>query len=309
MPKNRVAPYRKPVAGLLAAALLLIAGCSSAEGGQGSRKRVLTTFTVLADMARAVAGDAVSVESITKPGAEIHEYEPTPSDLRKSAGVDLVLENGLGLERWFDRFVRSANAKRATLSTGVEPIPIRSGQYEGKANPHAWMSPANARIYVRNIVTALTELDPGNAAVFKANAERYEAQLAEIETFLRSELGKLPPAQRALVTCEGAFSYLARDSGLREAYLWPVNSDEEGTPQQIAATVTFVRENSVPAVFCESTVNDKAQQQVARETGAKLGGTLYVDSLSEEGGPVPTYLRLLRYDAETVVAGLTGGAR
>ncbi|MCP3802115.1 metal ABC transporter substrate-binding protein [Allokutzneria sp. A3M-2-11 16] len=297
----------KGIAGLVVAALL-VAGCSDARGA-GERKRVLTTFTVLADMTRAVAGNAVEVESITKPGAEIHEYEPTPSDLKKGAGVDLVLENGLGLERWFDRFMRGGNAKRATLSTGVEPIPIRSGQYEGKANPHAWMSPANARIYVRNIVTALSELDPANAGVFKTNAERYDAQLAEIDTFLRSELGKLPPNHRALVTCEGAFSYLARDAGLREAYLWPVNSDEEGTPQQIAATVTFVRENSVPAVFCESTVNDKAQQQVARETGAKMGGTLYVDSLSEEGGPVPTYLKLLRYDAETVVAGLTGGAR
>ncbi|GAA2779968.1 metal ABC transporter substrate-binding protein [Saccharopolyspora taberi] len=308
-----MAKFRTPTtrnASLALAALLLASACGTgASEPADDRKQVVTTFTVIADMARAVAGDAVAVESITKPGTEIHEYEPTPSDLLKGAKADLVLDNGLGLERWFDRFVQRSEARHVTLTAGVEPMPIRSGQYEGKANPHAWMSPRNARIYVTNIRDALSHLDPAHASEFHANADSYLRRIDEIDQYLRQELAKLPPQHRALVTCEGAFSYLARDAGLREAYLWPVNSDEEGTPQQIKDTTRFVRDNAVPAVFCESTVNDKAQQQVATETGARLGEKLYVDSLSEPGGPVPTYLDLLRHDAEAVVTGLNGGDR
>ncbi|MGP4018265.1 metal ABC transporter substrate-binding protein [Saccharopolyspora sp. 5N708] len=273
------------------------------------RKRVVTTFTVIADMARNIAGDKIVVESITKPGTEIHEYEPTPSDMLRAAKADLVLDNGLGLERWFDKFVQRSEAEHVTLTEGVEPIPIRSGEYQGKANPHAWMSPRTAMTYVNNIRDTFIRLDPANTATFHANAERYLHRLTEIDQYLRDELAALPEQHRALVTCEGAFSYLARDAGLREAYLWPVNSDAEGTPQQIKATTRFVRDNAVPTVFCESTVNDEPQQQVARETGARLGEKLYVDSLSGPDGPVPTYLDLLRHDAEAIVDGLRGGAR
>ncbi|GAA4619408.1 metal ABC transporter substrate-binding protein [Saccharopolyspora hordei] len=289
--------------------LLLTMACGTGVSQpDDGRKRVVTTFTVLADMARNVAGDAVVVESLTKPGAEIHEYEPTPSDMLKAAKADLVLDNGLGLERWFAKFVERSEADHVTLTHGVETVPIRGGEQRGAANPHAWMSPRTAMTYVANIRDAFVRLDPAHAETFRANAEAYQRRLAEIDQHLREELASLPPEHRALVTCEGAFSYLARDAGLREAYLWPVNSDAEGTPQQIRATTQFVRENGVPAVFCESTVNDEAQRQVARETGARLGEVLYVDSLSGPDGPVPTYLDLLRHDAEAIVAGLRGGS-
>lgn len=271
------------------------------------RKHVVTTFTVIADMARNIAGDRIVIDSITKPGTEIHEYEPTPSDMLKAAKADVVLDNGLGLERWFDRFVQRSEARHVTLSTGIEPIPIRAGEYQGQANPHAWMSPRTAVTYVTNIRDTFIRLDPAGAGLYRANTDAYLTKLADIDRFLSAELATLPPRQRALVTCEGAFPYLARDAGLREAYLWPVNSDAEGTPQQIRGVTEFVRFNGVPTVFCESTVNDKPQQQVARETGARLGGKLYVDSLSGPDGPVPTYLDLLRHDADVIVAGLRGG--
>lgn len=276
------------------------------EAPPDGRKQVVTTFTVLADMTRAVAGDRVAVSSVIKPGADIHGYQPTPSDLVKGAKADLILDNGMGLERWFDQFLQDNESPHVTLTDGVRPLPIRSGDYEGKANPHAWMSPSNARIYVANIRDALTRLDPANAEYFRTNADTYLHRLDEIDRYLATELAKLPPQRRALVTCEGAFSYLAHDAGLREAYLWPVNSDAEGTPQQVKNTAHFVEASRVPTVFCESTVNDQAQRQVAHETGAQLGGTLYVDSLSGPEGPVPTYLDLMRHDAETVVAGLSG---
>ncbi|MET0189620.1 MAG: metal ABC transporter substrate-binding protein [Pseudonocardia sediminis] len=294
-------------------AVLLVAGCGTggtgATGGDTATDgppKVLTTFTVIADMAQRVAGDRLVVESITRPGSEIHEYEPTPDDLIRAQDADLVLDNGLGLERWFERFVDRTGARSATLSDGVVPIPIAVGNYEGQPNPHAWMSPQAGEIYVRNIAAALSDLDPPNAGVYRANADAYAAELRGVGEQLRRELATLPADQRALVTCEGAFSYLARDAGLAEGYLWPVNADAEGTPQQIAATVGFVRERNVPAVFCESTVNDGAQRQVARETGARMGPQLYVDSLSQADGPVPTYLDLLTHDARAIVTGLTG---
>lgn len=270
-----------------------------------TRPRVLTTFTILADMARAVAGNRAEVVSITKPGAEIHGYQPTPSDLIRAQDADLILNNGLNLERWFTRFTRDIDAPTVTLTDGIDPVNITGDAYAGKPNPHAWMSPKNALIYVENIRRALSELDPAGADTYRANADAYAEQIREVDRQLATQLGQLPPERRALVTCEGAFSYLARDYGLKELYLWPVNAEEgQGTPRQIRAVIDAVRAQAVPAVFCESTVSDKGMRQVARESGARYAGALHVDSLSDE---VPTYLDLLRRDADTILAGLTGG--
>lgn len=311
-----------PMKMLLSAALLCVAGtlssCGPAEpatrttsqgtdtgSGAGDRPRVLTTFTILADMTRSVAGDRVEVVSITKPGAEIHGYQPTPSDLIRAQGAKLILNNGLNLERWFTRFTQDSDAPTVTLTDGIEPVNISADAYAGKPNPHAWMSPRNALIYVENIRKALTDLDPAGADTFRANADAYAAQIREVDQQLSTQLGQLPPNRRALVTCEGAFSYLARDYGLKELYLWPVNAEEgQGTPRQIRAVIDGVRAQGVPAVFCESTVPDKGMRQVAAEAGARYGGALHVDSLSDE---VPTYLDLLRRDAEVILAGLTEG--
>jgi manganese transport system substrate-binding protein len=297
------------VAVAVALAVLAPAGCGgSSDESDDGKPRVLTTFTVIADMARQVGGDRVNVASITKPGAEIHGYEPTPSDLRRAAGADLVLYNGLGLERWFEQFIDQSGADSAILTEGVESIPIEgSSEYAGKPNPHAWMSTQNARIYVENIRKALTKLDPDGAQEYKSNADRYISQIDEVQRSLAAQLDDLPAGQRALVSCEGAFSYLARDFDLDEKFLWPVNAEQEGTPQQIASVVEFVRERDVPAVFCESTVSNEAQKQVARESGAKFGGVLFVDSLSKAGGPVPTYIKLLDFNSRAIARGLRDG--
>ncbi len=276
----------------------------------GDKLKVVTTFTVLADMAQQVAGDAAEVASITKPGAEIHGYEPTPRDIVRAQGADLILWNGLNLELWFEQFL--ANLKdvpSATLTEGIDPIPIAQGAYEGKPNPHAWMGLDNALIYIDNIEKALSAQDSGNAEVYAANAEAYAERLKATLEPLRDEIATIPEAQRWLVTCEGAFSYLARDFGMKELYLWPMNADQMGTPQQVRAVIDGVRDNEIPVVFCESTVNTAPAEQVARETGAHYGGVLYVDSLSKEGGPVPSYLDLLRVTAETIANGLEDGLK
>lgn len=312
MPKNRHRRLAALVA--LGATAALLAGCATglnadvAGEPSGDRPVVLTTFTVLADIARNVAGDRLDVRSITKAGAEIHGYEPTPRDIAAASDADLILDNGLGLESWFARFVETADAPHAVVSDGVETIDITGDAYAGKPNPHAWMSPLNVQLYVDNIVAAFSELDPAGADAYAANGAAYNDELQRIHDDLVADLATVPVEQRALVTCEGAFSYLARDAGLTEAYIWPVNAEQQATPQQIRQTIEFVQDNDVPAVFCESTVSDRPMQQVVEATDAVFGGTLYVDSLSEAGGPVPTYLDLLRHDAETIAAALTRSA-
>lgn len=286
--------------------LLTALGFSGAAPTLAADKlKVVTTFTVIADMAQNVAGHAAEVVSVTKPGAEIHGYEPTPRDLIKAQDADLILWNGLNLELWFEQFLSNlGDIPSATVSDGIDPISISGGDYDGKPNPHAWMALDSAVIYVDNIRDAMSAADPGNAAVYAANAETYKAQMAEVIGPLRDAARTLPEDRRWLVTSEGAFSYLARDFDLKEAYLWPMNSDAQGTPQQVRKVIDAVREYGIPAVFSESTVSDKPAKQVARETGAAYGGVLYVDSLSQADGAVPTYLDLLRVTSETIVTGL-----
>jgi manganese/iron transport system substrate-binding protein len=168
------------------------------------------------------------------------------------------------------------------------------------------MSPANAIRYVENIRAALVKLDPKNEAIYTANAAAYTEKLKAVDAPVRQKLETILAAQRWLVSCEGAFSYLARDYGMKELYLWPVNADQEGTPQQVQKVVDTVRASQIPVVFSESTISDKAMQQVAKETGAKFGGVLYVDSLTEATGPAPTYLKLLETNADTIVKAFTG---
>lgn len=296
-------------AAALAAVVIAASGCTSADEVEPDRPVVLTTFTVLADIARNVAGDHLIVESITKPGAEIHGYEPTPGDIKKAARAELILDNGLNLEAWFARFVEGTDAPHVVVSEGIDPIDIAGDAYAGLPNPHAWMSPLNAAIYADNMAVAFAELDPEHAPDYRTNAAAYREELQQVQNELVAALEGLPANQRALVTCAGAFSYLARDAGLTEKYIWPVNAEQQATPRRVASVIEFVDANDVPAVFCESTVSDAPMQRVVEDTDAAFGGVLFVDSLSEADGPVPTYLDLIRYDASTIVAGLAGGHR
>lgn len=311
------APPMKPLRqGALACLIVLalsLTACGSDANSVGSeaddgRPVVLTTFTVLADIAQNVAGDKLRVESITKVGAEIHGYEPTPGDIRKAGKADLILDNGMNLEAWFAKFVQDLQAPHAVMTEGVEPINITEDAYKDMPNPHAWMSPANVQIYVDNMVKAFTTLDPANAATYESNGAAYKASLQKVQDELVAKLSVLPKSQRALVSCEGAFSYLARDAGLTEKYIWAVNAEQQATPQQIASAIEFVRDSKVPAVFCESTVSPAPMEQVVEATDATFGGTLYVDSLSEADGPVPTYLELIRHDSKIIADALTGSA-
>jgi manganese/iron transport system substrate-binding protein len=292
---------------MLAVAWITIAVNSHALA-QEPQFKVVTTFTIIADMARNVAEGAAVVESITKPGAEVHNYQPTPGDILKAQDADLILWNGLNLETWFEKFFRNLrDVPSAIVSDRVEPIGIGDGPYSGKPNPHAWMSPAAALIYVDNIRDALAQHDPENRATYERNAAAYKQQIEATVAPIRTALDAIAEERRWLVTSEGAFSYLARDFGLKELFLWPINADQQGSPQQVRRVIDAMREHDIPAIFSESTISADPAKQVARETGAHYGGVLYVDSLSEADGPVPTYLDLLRVTSETIAAGLAAG--
>ena len=296
-----------PVAGLVVAIALNAcrAPLTERERLQDSRPLVLTTFTVLADMASNVAGDRLRVKSITKQGAEIHGYEPTPSDLEQATSAQLILENGLGLELWARRFTAAAgDVPTVTLTEGMEPLLIEGDAYAGRPNPHAWMSPKRAQAYVDRIVEAFITLDPDGAPTYRRNAKAYQQQLQQLDQELRESLSTIPPRQRLLVSCEGAFTYLAKDYGLQEAYLWPVNAESQATPKRMARLIETVKQSGVPAVFCESTVSDKVQRQVASAAGAAFGGTFYVDSLSDHNGPASTLLELQRHNVRLIRQGL-----
>lgn len=295
---------------LLLLAIAIAVALPATAGAQtvAPRFKVATTFTVIADMARNVAGDTAEVVSITRPGAEIHNYQPTPGDIVAVSDADLVLWNGLNLELWFEKFFeRLGDVPSAVLTEGIEPMSIGDGPYSGTPNPHAWMSFSDALIYVDNIRDALGRYNPAGAEIYEANAEIYKEQILAAREEVEKIIATVPEERRWLVTSEGAFSYLARDLGLRELYLWPINADQQGTPQQVRKVIDLVQEHDIPAIFSESTVSDKPARQVARETGAHYGGVLYVDSLSGPDGPVPTYLDLLRVTAERIARGLNEG--
>nr|WP_314265942.1 metal ABC transporter substrate-binding protein [uncultured Moellerella sp.] len=266
--------------------------------------KVVTTFTIIQDIAQNVAGDAAIVESITKPGAEIHDYQPTPKDIIKAYDADLILWNGMNLELWFERFFENfQNTPAVIVTEGIEPMSIREGDYQGTPNPHAWMSPANAAIYIENIRKAFVQHDPKNAEIYNQNAKNYAAKIAKLDAPLRERLERIPAEQRWLVSSEGAFSYLTKDYGFKEVYLWPINAEEQGSPQQVKKVIDTVRKYNIPVVFSESTISDKPARQVSKETGAAYGGVLYVDSLSTAEGPVPTYIDLLNTTVDTIAKG------
>ena len=284
----------------------MITALGASSPAVADKFKAVTTFTVIADMARNVAGDMAIVESITKAGAEIHGYQPTPRDIIRAQDADLIFWNGLNLELWFEQFFSNlSDVPGVTLTDGITPMGIAEGEYDGKPNPHAWMSLSSALIYVDNITSAFARHDPQNADIYRANAAAYKTKISQTIEPLKDAILAVPEDQRWLVSCEGAFSYLIRDYNMKELYLWPMNADAQGTPQQVRKVIDGVRDNNIPAVFCESTVSQAPAQQVARETGSTYGGVLYVDSLTEADGPVPTYLDLLRVTSETIAAGLS----
>ncbi len=269
-----------------------------------NKEVILASFTVLADIIDNVAKDEFVVKSITKPGVEVHGYQPTPSDLIKASKALVLIDNGFGFELWAEKFVSNLQIKRVTISNRLEPIFISEDFYKGKPNPHAWISPKRGMIYVDVIVDYLSKLKPSEAESFKNNGQIYKNKIAKIDKDFSLFINNLEKDNRYLVTCEGAFSYLTNDYGLKEAYLWPVNAESQITPKRMATTISLVKNKNIPSVFCESTVSNESQMVVASETGAKFGGDLFVDSLSQDNESANTYLKMLQHNLTLIKKGL-----
>ncbi len=269
-----------------------------------NKEVILASFTVLADIIENVAKDEFVVKSITKPGVEVHGYQPTPSDLIKASKAFVFIDNGFGFELWAEKFVSNLQIKRVSISNRLEPIFISEDFYKGKPNPHAWISPKRGMIYVDIIVDSLSELKPSEAESFKNNGQIYKNKIAKIDKDFSLFINNLEKNNRYLVTCEGAFSYLTNDYGLKEAYLWPVNAESQITPKRMARTISLVKNKNIPSVFCESTVSNESQMVVASETGAKFGGDLFVDSLSQDNKSANTYLKMLQHNLTLIKGGL-----
>ena len=270
------------------------------EVDKSNKKLLLVSFTVLEDIVKNIVGDEFDVKSITKPGMEVHGYQTTPSDLIKGSRAEVFIDNGFGFELWAEKFVSNLKVKRITMANNLKPLFIGEDAYKGKPNPHAWISPKRGIIYVDTLSRALSELKPESKTVFKKNAEIYKNKLLEIDEDFSLFLNTLKKNQKYLVSCEGAFTYLTNDYGLKEAYLWPVNAESQITPKRMAKVINLVKTNDIPAVFCESTVSSESQLAVVRETGAKFGGNFFVDSLSEKNGPASSYIDLLNHNLNLI---------
>ena len=283
--------------------ITLVTGKSSTIRSESNKKVLLTSFTILEDMVRNIAGNEFKIESITKTGMEVHGYKTTPSDLIRGSKAILFVENGFGLELWSEKFVSNLDVKRISISDYIKPIFIGEEAYKGKPNPHAWISPKRGKRYVDVIVKALKDLDPDNSLIFDKNARIYKVKINKIDEDFTLFLNTIDKSKKYLVSCEGAFSYLAKDYGFKEAYLWPVNAESQVTPKRMARVINLVKDKKIPSVFCESTVSSKPQLTVARETGAKFGGNFYVDSLSGKNGPASSYLDLLNHNLQLIKKG------
>lgn len=302
--------------------VLLLAGCAPwpvppwrQPGGQSmaplkrdGRPLVLTGFTVVRSMAEAVACGRLQVESLLGPGVEIHAHQPGERERIWLGQADLVLVHGLGLQPWLAPLLDERPAlPTADVTQGLRPLAIPSGPRAGQPDPHAWMSPRQALTYVDNIRDAFIALDPDNASTYQACAARYSAELVRLDQQLRQRLQSIPVAQRVLVSCEGSLAYLAGDYKLKQIYLWPSQASPGVDPSRRDAIAAEVRQRRLPAVFCESTFDDRQQRQLAQQSGARFGGTLYVDSVSSLDGLAPSYIELLRHTVDLIKRGLNQG--
>jgi len=297
---------------LLPALLLVFAAPAQAQ----DKLPVVATFSILGDFVSNVGGDRVSVQTLVGPNGDAHVYSPSPADAKRLADAKLIVTNGLGFEGWLARLVKSSGAKARTVvaSTGVKPRK-RDGKHghghghgHGHANgdPHAWQSVANAKTYVANIRDALVGVDPAGKADYEANAAAYLDKLDALEREVRETVSAIPPARRKVITNHDAFGYFEDAYGVDFIAPQGVSTDSEASARDVARIITQIRTQKIPAVFIENLSEPRLLNRIASETGARLGGTLYSDALTDEKGPAPTYIDLIRHNIRTLSAALMG---
>jgi len=302
--------------GITAATLAVFGLCAVTSPASARDLHVVASFTILADMVREVGGDHVTVRSLVGPNGDPHVYEPTPSDGAALAHADAVFVSGLGLEGWMDRLI-TASGYKGTVTVASQGVSSRTmlddddankndGETAGKliTDPHAWNSVANAELYAANIEKALEATDPEDAARFRANGGRYIADLKALDAWVHQEINAIPPAKRKVITSHDAFGYLGAAYGIEFRAPVGFSTEAEASGQQVAALIEQIRHDGIKAVFLENATDPRLVQQIAKETGAQLGGTLYAEALSKSDGPATSYLKMIRYNIETMKIGM-----
>ncbi|GAE24639.1 manganese ABC transporter [Halalkalibacter wakoensis JCM 9140] len=263
---------------------------------------ITTSFSILGDVISTIVGDRGTVEYIVPIGEEPHEYEPVPSDFRKVSDSDVFYVNGLGLEEWLEKLVESVgDVEVISVSDGVTPIMLGGDEEE---DPHAWMSVANVQLYVEAIVADLIERDPAGESTYRENADAYLAELEELDAYIKAEIEAIPEENRVIVVSEDAFKYFGEAYGFQTEGVWEINSHEEGTPGQIARVIDVVNDQSIPAIFVETTVDRRYMESVAGDTGVEIAGEVYTDAIGQEGSGAETYILMMKHNVDTFVNGL-----
>lgn len=311
MPAMRSAARRLLRFALCLVVVLALGAAIEARAVTPQRPVVVASISILADFVRAVAGDALVVESLVPVGSDPHTYEPVPSDARRLAGAELVFRNGFGLERWLDKLIgvsRSPNTV-ITLTDGMPSLRVAEGAYAGDADPHAWMDPERARHYLAGVERALVVRYPRHATTFAANANRYRRELDALDAEIRSLIATVPPARRQLVTTHDAFRYFSERYGLRlVASIWGISTETEPSAREVARIVSAIRSAGVSVVFVETTINPKLMRRIAAEAGVRVGDALYGDSVGVAGSGADTYIGMMRANARSIARGLAGPA-
>jgi zinc/manganese transport system substrate-binding protein len=272
------------------------------------RMNVVATFSILGDLVKNVGGDRVEVSTLVGPNGDVHVYLPTPGDARKLAAAKVVFVNGLGLEGWLTRLISASSTKASIViaSEGIKPRKMKNEHDTGDvSDPHAWQSVANAKIYVANIRDGLIALDPAGKASYDANATAYLGKLDELETQVAVAIAKIPVDRRKIITTHDAFGYFSDAYGMTFIAPEGVSTDAEPSAKDLAKIITQIRLQKIPAVFMENITDPRLMEEIARETGATIGGTLYSDALSDPSGPAGTYIEMMRHNVSEFSKALT----
>ena len=300
---------------LLLVAIVGLAACSSQKSSSdssSSKLNVVATNSIIADITKNIAGDKINLHSIVPGGQEPHEYEPLPEDIKKTSKADLIFYNGINLETggnaWFTKLVENAQKKENkdyyAVSEGVDVIYLEGQNEKGKEDPHAWLNLENGIIYAQNIAKRLIEKDPDNKATYEKNLKAYVEKLTALDKEAKEKFNNIPEEKKMIVTSEGCFKYFSKAYNVPSAYIWEINTEEEGTPDQIKSLVEKLRKTKVPSLFVESSVDDRPMKTVSKDTNIPIYAKIFTDSIAEKGEDGDSYYSMMKYNLDKISEGL-----
>ena len=300
---------------LLLLAFVGLAACSSQKSStdsSSSKLNVVATNSIIADITKHIAGDKINLHSIVPVGQDPHEYEPLPEDVKKTSKADLIFYNGINLETggnaWFTKLVENAKKKENkdyyAVSEGVDVIYLEGQSEKGKEDPHAWLNLENGIIYAKNIAKRLIEKDPDNKATYEKNLKAYVEKLTALDKEAKEKFNNIPEEKKMIVTSEGCFKYFSKAYNVPSAYIWEINTEEEGTPDQIKSLVEKLRKTKVPSLFVESSVDDRPMKTVSKDTNIPIHAKIFTDSIADEGEEGDSYYSMMKYNLDKISEGL-----